>query len=180
MNNIFPTWKSYTDALSECMSTEFYSESFPEYAKLLDENGEIVNVNIVNDLLVLGYDAQEGFDLFIKACFAGTRYIREFEYLQTIVDLFVVRGAVVTQHMVDESFITFYNSATNFEDECNNIAGRTVVLDMIGKYITTPIPDQDSWKNIKATYWEVIPSDTEYSMKCMMYRKLCSKFLQSI
>jgi hypothetical protein len=177
----FPTWKSYTDALTEMLNTEFYAESFPEYGKLIAVYNN-ADMSIVTVLLNAGYNAQDGFNLFIDACFNGSRYIDDFSDrdLNEIVDVFIANGAKVTPKMVHDSFDAFCTPETHFEDVCNDILSRSFVLDAIGKHITIPVPDQDSWKNIKATYWEEIPSDTEYSMKCMMVQKYCSKFLQSL
>jgi len=183
MNTIFPTWDSYTDALAEYMSTGFFSESFPQYAKLLEEYKR-ADLKIVQELLDAGYDAQDGCNKFIAACFKGSRYIHDFvfDYLASIVEMFIKRGAVVTTQMVDECFTIHYTGASkfDFEDECNIIAPRSIVLDLIGEYITTPLPGQHDWKNIKAMNWEEIPADIEYSMKCAMYRKWRSNYLRSI
>ena len=116
----FPTWNAYTNAFQYSLNSVDYKIEFAEYAKISDENHDY-DMYIVNGLLKKNYNPQEGFELFIKACFNGTRYLHDFNNfgnLQQIVDDFVNHGAKVTQPMVDKIFTVECHPNDHIEDVC--------------------------------------------------------------
>lgn len=179
---IFPAWNTYTNAFQCSLNSVDYSINFAEYAKISDENQDS-DMYIVKGLLGKNYNSQEGFELFIEACFNGTRYLHEFHQygtLQQIVDEFVNHGAKVPQQMIDKIFTVEYHPSYYFEDVCNTITPKMIILDLVGKYTTLPADEITQWKNVTATYWEEIPEDVDIKMKHKMYSKYCSKYLQSL
>lgn len=178
----FPTWNAYTNAFQSSLNSVDYKIEFAEYAKISDEI-QNSDMYIVKELLKNNYNSQEGFELFIEACFNGTRYLDDFDKfggLQQIVDDFVNHGAKVTQPMIDKIFTVECHPSDHFEDVCNTITPKMIILDVVGKYTTLPTDEINQWKNVTATYWEEIPDDVDTTMKHKMYSKYCSKYLQSL
>ena len=97
LSKTFPTWKSYGDAFTECLSTCDYNHKFLDYADLTYQFHD-ADVLIVRQLLALGYDAQEGFDVFMNACMSGPRYLKQAvdsRIVYDIIRLFLDHGATV-------------------------------------------------------------------------------------
>ena len=178
IRSIFPSWKSYTDAYCESLNTEFYFETYPEYAALGNEL-ENLDLMIVKELLNAGYSPQEGLELFASACLKGPRYLNDMsftEILQPCIDAFIEHGAKITQEMVDVLF-----TIEQFDDivfEQYNVRARATMLDAYSKH-NIDISSHGEWKTVEPLYWEYIPKKTEYVMQCRMYMKHCSKFLAS-
>jgi len=180
LTKIFPTWKSYTDALCESLNTGMYGESYPEY-KAVNDRIDNADFMIVNELLKAGYNPQEGLEEFSIACLNGSRYLRDMDQdrgmLQSCIDTFIQYGAKITQNMVDCLFTI--QQFDDIEYEHMNVAARGIMLDVYSKH-SIDISSHGDWKSVDAGYWEFIPADTDYKMQCRMYLKYSSHYLRNL
>jgi hypothetical protein len=184
MDYPFTSWSAYFAALTESLSTEFYGETYPKYAKQHDgktEDDEIegVDYNIVSDLLSAGLDAQEGLDGFMQAILDGSRYASELCYIDEILSLFTDAGA---KPKIDTLFEPLYaDEPQYFEDEMYQYTSRGILIDGLSEFIDGK--KYYDWSSIKATYWEKIDKNiikTDYKKACYMYLKHTSAYLQTL
>jgi hypothetical protein len=178
---IFPTWESYTDAVQESLTTEFFFETFPEYG-ILGDTYDNADVLIVKTLLAAGYNPQKGFDRFLNACINGPRYLKDMTYndiLSGIFKLFTEHGAKIKDTFVAKLFSTKYSASSDFEDEACFVEAKGTLIDFLAPYGIDATSYGD-WHTITAQYWEDIAVETDYHIKFKMYLKDSSEYLQSL
>ena len=178
MDYPFTSWSAYFEALTESLSTEFYEETYPNYAKQHDRR-EDVDYKIVSDLLSAGLDAQEGLDGFMKAILDGSRYASEFRDIGWILSLFTDAGAEPNMNMLFEPL--YADEPQYFEDEMYQYTSRGILIDGLSLYIDGK--KYYDWSSIKATYWEKIDKNiikTDYKKACYMYLKYTSNYLKTL
>jgi hypothetical protein len=178
---IFPTWESYTDAVQESLTTEFFFEKFPDYG-IVGYTYDKADIVIVKTLLAAGYNPQNGLDSFLNACINGPRYLKDMTYndiLSGVLELFMKHGAKITDTFVAKLFSKKYPAGGDFEDEACFTAAKGILIDFLAPYGIDATPYGD-WPSITAQYWEDIPEETDYDTKFKMCLKESSEYLQSL
>ena len=177
MDYPFRTWSTYFAALTESLSTEFYEETYPKYAKQHDKRSN-VDFKIVERLLAAGLNAQEGLDGFMQAVLDGSRYASDFDDIGAIVSLFTQAGATPKMDMLFEPL--YADEPEYFEDEMQQYTSRGLLIDSFSELDVKKYCD---WSSIKATYWEKIDKDiiqNDYKTACFMYLKYTSGYLKRL
>lgn len=93
----FNTWDTLYRAMLEYYSTEFYSNSYPNMEKVINE-GWWKPIMTIKQLLSNGHSAQEGLDKYIMMAMKGNRYFMEGikESMQEL-NVLMDAGAILTQ-----------------------------------------------------------------------------------
>jgi hypothetical protein len=177
MDYPFTSWSGYFAALTESLSTEFYGETYPKYAKQHDKRSN-VDFKIVERLLAAGLNAQEGLDGFMKAVLDGSRYASEFSDLGAIVSLFTGAGATPKMDMLFEPL--YADEPEYFEDEMQQYTVRGILIDSFSELDVKKYYD---WSSVDAVYWEDIDKNiikTDYKKACFMALKYTSDYLKKL
>ena len=147
-NYPFSNWDDFFNAFKESLTSEDYGVKFPDYAKMIDNHGSKIDVQITKQLLDEKNDTQEGFDKLIKAVVDGSRYAKDSYYsIRDMIKLLIIRGATVTE---DHTEFLLKPSFENFEDDVSNCDGRALLLQLFGTA-------KAKLENVQSCYWEYIP-----------------------
>ncbi len=172
MDYPFTSWTGYFGALTEHLSTEYYGETYPKYAKQHDKGN--TETKMIQQLLASGLDPQEGLDGFIQALLDGHRYVNEFDEVETILEMFIEKGA---KPNID---CLFEIQSTEFEDEVASYEIRGRLIDCLCEF-GIDVKKYFNWASVDAVYWEDIEEEQieeDYEKACRMALKSQSEFLR--
>jgi hypothetical protein len=175
----FYTWDSFTTALHHFLENQNYYRRFPKYAEKHEFGGGI-EVKIVEELLKLGQNPQEGLDKFVSTVLKGCRYAHDIKnYLPAIIRLFTEAGA---NPDVDSLFKLEHPDDDHFEDEVSRYKYRGWLIDVYDKH-GFDMRKYYEWSSIEPIYWEDIDQtiiDKEYHKACFMALKYSSDCLTNL
>jgi hypothetical protein len=172
MDYPFSTWTGYFGALTESLSTEYYGETYPQYEKQMNRGN--TDANIIQRLLKLGLDPQEGFDGFLQALLDGHRYASDMPDIATILAMFIEKGA---KPNID---CLFEINCTSFEDEVQSYEVRGSLIDDLSQFDIDVSKIYD-WSSIEAVHHEELTDDEieeDYEKACRMVLKSKSQYLR--
>ena len=163
----YNTWSAFYDAVKCSLDMDEFVDEYPEYIEYMNESGS--NEDIVNHLLSIGCDPQEGLDGFVDAVLFGSRYIMD--CVKTCMKIFKDAGA---QFDATKVFARTYDpSNATLEDEVKSNYYSKAILAMF----TDPQVYVNNWTDIKPVYWEDIPDDTDFDTARLMHlRFVCDHF----
>ena len=152
ITKVFRSWDSYAKALELSLNTEFYSVKYPDYQELYDN--DINDYDIVKHLLDNKYDPQKGFNLFVKACFNGSRYIGDVfanGSLNKCFNEFISKGAKIDEKWIKNIFTFKYD---DFEDNETHLLAKAALLN---EFIALNIDIKKycpNWDDVKSDDWD--------------------------
>lgn len=173
----FSSWENYGKALASICSG--VRDEYPIY----EENDDKI---VIEEMLEDGFDAQEGFDIFIASVIEGSRYGYEIFIDETCSGYDILRLFKQNHVKFDPEPLFSFNESDCFEDAVADFGTRASVLDAIvkvwgddwGYYLVEPYGD---WKNIEGKYWEdMTEEESEGPKGYQMAFKHYSKYLSSL
>ena len=157
----FPTYDAFLAGLCESLSTEFYSETYPDYARECNESGSFdVDADYIKHFLAGGLDPQEGLSKMIDCLCEGSRYAKEYGVVKCHIQPFLDAGAKLFPLTAKVLYIPEIKSMYEFEDAvcCNGLEIRGIILDTFWQHLDHDyVQSITDWSAVKPKYWEFIP-----------------------
>lgn len=174
----FDNWESFYAAFEEANSSEFYAESYPEYAAYLESDDG--SDELIIKKLLLTEKAQDGLDRLVRAVLNGSRYVCEsYSAVKHYIEMFLEAGAKITDDTISPLWMrTFDNSDDeddddDIEDEIQNYGARAMLIVQMEELVPTWRIAKfiSGWSSIEPQYWEKTThrSDLKYDEKRMMH-----------
>lgn len=170
----FSTYDAFLAGLGESLVTEFYCETYPDYAEEC-ETMDDVEAKYIRHFLAAGLDAQEGLSKILECFFNNTRYAQEGNMLTSCIQPFLDAGASLFP--LTSTIVTIPSG--NLEDESTSIEVRSRILDAFWRHMDQEyIQGITDWTTVVPKYWEYISTeDTPFVAMCKYY-KCCSDYLR--
>lgn len=145
----FTSWGTFFEAYTVTMQTEFGVENAPIYTEMLEDQGGIVDFQIMEELLEKGNDPQEGLKGLVQSCLDGCRYSYEtIPSLGKIIDKMIKKGAVINKEILSMMTTPMYSEHKDFEGDMDKlIKAKGYLLNMLFEF-----------DGVKSMFLEMIPN----------------------
>lgn len=172
----FDSWDTFFNAFEESLNTEFFSETYPEYSKIVKKQGNL----FIIDNLIKNYNlnVSEGLYKYIYSlCYTGTRY-GEDAYEKDIVDYFIEKGAKFPSDLLFDDAKDIFNS--DIDSECYSYRVRASIIEDFS-HLLNPFKYID-WNKIEAEHIEHqdIGDTFDYDLVRFKHLKSLSSYLQNL
>ena len=177
----FETYTDYLDAFIHMLNKKTYGKKYPIYESAHFYYGYEINELLVRNFISQNLDVQKAFDQFISTVLEG-KYVEQYvNTIQNIIKIFIDVGAQLNLSRLLDRKYNIEQTDKYFEDEIVEYKVRAILLDILSEYnINLFVKRYCDWKNIKPTYYENIPCNTNYDIARFMVLKYYSKYLQSL
>ena len=182
MDYSFETWNDYYTFLTNCLKSDFISDTYLVY-KYENDNYRYCDINMINFLLNKGLDPQEGFNGFIYALIEGYKhaYLME-DDMQHIFKIFINKGATTPLYLLFNPNYSYINKIEFLEDEIINYNVRGMIIDILSKITKIDVAKYGKWRSIKSmNLYSIInyERNIDYETGRLMILKYNSKYLQT-
>lgn len=165
----FKSWDTFFNAFEESLKTEFYEESFPKYAKLLEKG--YTNYDIIKHVCIKHEaDPTHGLQRYIESiCFEGTRYGPDALDMR-VINFLVRKGAAFPLDLL-----------LDFEEPFDHrgYQVRAAILDYFGPKLELNVSEYIDWNTVEACYIEDDGNeDLEFELK-ISHLKYLSDYLKN-
>ena len=176
-------WETFTKAVSEMNSTEFYGETYPILSDYIDNYGW--NKDIIIKFIIQAYQEesisyQKCLDDIIDYLLIGCRYAKdEIESDYSANEYLLERGAIIPEFKLLNPRYENESYAVNgdaLESETYDYHIRGLLIDKFHDKMPH-IDTYCDWSSIKSCYWEYI-EDYENTSR-LRYLKFCSEYLKT-
>lgn len=182
MSFTFETWNDYYTFLTNCLKSNFISDTYLVY-KYENDNFKYCDIQMVNYLLNKGLNPQEGFNGFIYALVDGYKYAYLMkEDMYHIFKIFINKGAKPNLSLLFNPNYSYINKIKFLEDEIVNYNVRGMIIDILSEIIKLDVTRYGNWKSIKSlNLYSIInsKSNIDYETGRLMILKYNSKYLQT-
>jgi len=189
----FKTYQMFLDAFSYMLRTKFYGKKYPIYESSHYYYGFVINELLVRNFINQNHNhnqnqnhdtqfVQNAFEQFISAILDGQKYAENYlTIIKNIIKIFIDEGAQLNISRLLDRKYNIDQTDKYFEDEIVEYRVRAMLLDILSEYnINLFVKRYCDWKDIKPTYYENIPCNTNYDTARYMVLKYYSKYLQSL
>jgi len=170
----FNSWNEYYKFLSDCLKSDYISDTYLIY-KIYNDTYRYADIKMVNYLLEIGLDPQEGFNKFFHVLLDGYKNAHLMkDDLPEIFTLFLNKGAKPNLDILFNANYPFIDNIEFINDEIYNYNIRAMIIDkLISLGIKLDVSKFGNWKLIK----KINPNDYETSRLYIL--KISSKYLQT-
>jgi len=178
----FETWNDYYTFLTNCLKSEFISDTYLVH-KYENDNFRYCDIHMVNFLLDKGLNPQEGFNGFIHALLDGYKhaYLMK-DDMYEIFKILINAGAKPSSYLLFNSNYSYINKIEFLEDEIINYNLRGSIIDTLSKIVKLDVSKYGNWKLIKSmNLYNITHSKKkiDYNVARLMILKYNSKYLQT-
>ena len=182
MEYCFETWNDYYSFLSNCLKSDFISDTYLVY-KYENDNFKYCDINMVISLLNKGLDPHEGLNGFIYTLIDGYKhaYLMK-DDMYHIFKIFINKGAKPNLSLLFTPNYSHINKIELLEDEIINYNVRGMIIDILSKIIKLDVTYYGKWKSIREmNLYNIINSsrNINYETGRLMILKYNSKYLQT-
>jgi hypothetical protein len=174
------TWDEFLQMFALQHNTEFYGESYPEFAEFFEgipgDQWDDAYLGFVSVALNRGGNPSEMMLGFVIACLAGHTMILDdgAMSLRLIVKYLFEHGAIFHHQLL---FVRRYSGEQTLEEEIQDYPVRGLLIDLAMKAQPFDVRQYADWPSIEALYWE----DLDYKAPASEYDRLgCLKIHSSI
>jgi len=170
----FNSWNEYYKFLTDCLKSDFISDTYLVY-KIYNDSFRYADIKMVDYLLQIGLDPQEGFNGFLHVLLDGYKnaYLMK-DDLPEIFTLFLNKGAKPNLDILFNSNYPFINKIEFINDEIYNYNIRAMIIDtLILLGIKLDVSKFGNWKMIKKI------NSNDYETSRLYILKINSNYLQS-
>ena len=182
MDYCFTTWNDYYSFLSNCLKSDFISDTYLVY-KYENDNFKYCDINMVIFLLNKGLDPHEGLNEFIYTLIDGYKhaYLMK-DDMYHIFKIFINKGAKPNLSLLFDPNYSHINKIELLEDEVINYNVRGMIIDILSKIIKLDVSYYGKWKSIREMNLYNILNfcrNIDYETGRLMILKYNSKYLQT-